>query len=165
MDFCRRAKTNPVQTTINVVLTFLTELHLDGSLQYSSLNTARSALSTFVIVPGGVPVGQHPLICRFMKGVFNLHPPRPRYSEMWDASLVLNYLRRISPAEKTSLKELTLKLCMLIALVSAQRQQTIHLLRTDKMKHKSNSVICYVDELLKQSKPGNTGIKVEFKAM
>ncbi|XP_072039389.1 uncharacterized protein [Amphiura filiformis] len=56
LDFCHRQQTNPVQTTITRVLTFLTELHLDNKLGYAALNTARSALSAFVILPGGAPL-------------------------------------------------------------------------------------------------------------
>ena len=56
---------------LNVVLDFLVSLHEKG-MSYSSLNTARSAISTFVHTHDGIPMGSHPLIQRFMKGVFTL---------------------------------------------------------------------------------------------
>ena len=40
----------------------------------------------------GVPVGQHPIITRLVKGVFNVRPPIPRYCSTWDVQNVLNYL-------------------------------------------------------------------------
>ena len=38
-------------------------------LAYSAINTARSALSSFLGVNDTEPVGSHSLIVRFMKGV------------------------------------------------------------------------------------------------
>ena len=38
-------------------------------LAYSALNTARSALSSFLGVNDTEPVGSHSLVVRFMKGV------------------------------------------------------------------------------------------------
>ena len=55
-----------------------------------------------------------------MKGIFQEKPPRPKYTKLWDVSIVLSYLQSLSPVDKLSLKELTLKLLVLILLVSAQ---------------------------------------------
>ncbi len=153
-------------TTITEVLEFLTELHLDSKLGYSAMNTARSALSSFITLEGNenASLGSHPLISRFFRGIFNTKPPKPRYTTMWDANIVLNYLKRLSPAHKLGLRDLTLKTCMLIALLSAQRQQTLTFLKVDKMRIKENSITFYVDQLLKQSRPGNVGTKVVLRA-
>ncbi|XP_046577174.1 uncharacterized protein LOC124285074 [Haliotis rubra] len=51
MQFCAKEHCNTVSPTISQVLNFLTELYHSG-LGYSALNTARSALSTFVLVDG-----------------------------------------------------------------------------------------------------------------
>ena len=51
------------------VIQFLTTL-FEKNLSYSSLNTARSALSTIITVDG-MSIGNHPLVVRFLKGVFN----------------------------------------------------------------------------------------------
>ena len=64
---------------------------------------------------------KHPLVSRLRKGIFQEKPPRPKYTEIWDASIVLIYLESLSPADTLSLKELTLKLVVLILLVSGQR--------------------------------------------
>lgn len=52
---------------------------------------------------------------------FQEKPPRPKYTEIWDASIVLIYLQSLSPVDTLSLKELTLKLVVLILLVSGKR--------------------------------------------
>ena len=54
------------------VLNFLGEV-FDTGVGYSALNTARSAIATFLWIDGK-PAGEHPLVCRFMKGVFNIRP-------------------------------------------------------------------------------------------
>ena len=147
------------------MLEFLLELFHVEKASYSTLNAARSALSSCVMLENSnCSVGNHPLICRFLKGVFNLRPPRPRYNDTWDVSVVLNYLRKISPARDLSLKQLTLKLCLLLALVTAQRAQTLHLLSLDNLRLNENSATFYVPDLLKQSRPGSHGLSLKFRA-
>ena len=135
----------------------------DSGLGYSALNTARCALST-IIVFGNITAGAHPLVIRFLKGVYNMRPPQPRYVSIWDPAVVLAYLRRLSPAKFLSLKDLTLKLVMLLALVSAQRAQTLHLLSVSSMKKSKNSVTFFFDSPLKQSRPGISLPVLELKA-
>ena len=55
-----------------------------------------------------------------MKGIFQEKPPRPKYTEIWDVSSVLSYLQSLSAVDRLSLRELTLKLLVLILLVSGQ---------------------------------------------
>ena len=135
-----------------MVVEFLTVL-FEAGLGYSSLNTARSALSTYVVCEGQ-PVGSHPLVKRFMKGVFQLRPALPRYDVTWDTSIVLSYLRTLSPVKKLSLKLLTFKLVMLLALLTGQRCQTLHALNIEDMTVTDNHVKLRIKTLLKQSKPG-----------
>ena len=54
-------------------------------------------------------------------------PSLPRYASVWDVNIVLKYLKQISNDEM-SLKDITLKLTMLPAVLTGQRCQTIHLL-------------------------------------
>lgn len=70
---------NIFEANVDSVLTYLTELYNAG-LGYSCINTARSALSSFLQLENCVSVGSHPLVRRFMKGVFNLRPSLPRYN-------------------------------------------------------------------------------------
>ena len=59
---------------------------------YSVEATARSALSSFITV-NGIKVGEHPLVSRFMSGLFNKKPALPRYTETCDPLIELNYLK------------------------------------------------------------------------
>ena len=74
------------------VLMFLTEL-FDAGEGYSAINTARSALSSFITSEAGITIGNFPSVKRFMKGVFALRPSLPRYEFIWDVNIVLDYLK------------------------------------------------------------------------
>lgn len=51
----------------------------------------------------GYDVGQHPLVTRLFKGVFNDRPPLPKYSNTWDVRIVLYYLQSRGDNEGLSL--------------------------------------------------------------
>ena len=89
--FARENKVDCMQPYIANVLDFLNQLFHEG-LSYSAINTARSSLSAFINLDGK-PVGEHPRVTRFLKGVFNLRPAIPKnttfgtlipYSTTWN---------------------------------------------------------------------------------
>jgi hypothetical protein len=135
------------------VLDFLTYLY-DQGLKYSALNTARAALSSFVILDNNVTVGKHPLIQRFLKAVYLNRPTLPRYSVTWDVLPVLNFLRTLFPLDTLSLRSLTFKLVMLIGLITGQRCQSIHLMDLNFMINYQNGVKFLISEPVKQTAPG-----------
>lgn len=151
--FCDERQINSIQPSLSSVLDFLTDLFEQG-LSYSSINCARSALSAFGVMFNGITVGSNATIIRFMKGVFNLRPTVVKYCKTWDVSKVLCYLQKLSPVKFLSLKDLTLKLVMLIALSSACRVQTLHLLGLNNLVKGAKSFVLYYSDLLKQSRPG-----------
>ena len=95
-----------------------------------------------------------------MKGIFQEKPPRPKYTEIWEVSVVLSYLQ--SPVDKLPLKELTMKL-VLILLVSGQRGQTVHLLSIDHMVSVNSCYTFQIVDHLKQSRPGVKNPLVELR--
>ena len=99
-----------------------------------------------------------------MKGIFNLKPTKARYCEIWDVNKVLLYLQRLSPVAKLSLKMLTFKLAMLIALTLASRTQSIHLLNISNMKKGYDTYTLQYSDLLKQTKPGRNNPVAVLKA-
>ena len=139
--FCNKRKTSAFQTTLSTVR--FTEM-FDTGIGYSALNTACSALSVVGIVIEGFSVGSHPVVVRFMKGIYNQRPSVPTYSEFWDVSIVLKYLQKLLPVESLSLKLLTLKLAMLISLTLACRTQSIHALDIRNMIKTKDSYILIV---------------------
>ena len=58
-----------------------------------------------------VPVGQHPVITRFMKGIFSIKSALPKYNFTWDVGIVISYISKINT---NSIKYLTQKLATLL---------------------------------------------------
>ncbi len=139
---------------------FLHSLYTKG-MSYSSLNTARSAISNLGLTPeasqSNVPIGRHLLVCRYLKGVFNELKPVPKYHATWSVDPVLDYLSTLWPLDRLSLKEVTLKLVILIALTTRQRCQTLTFLdiSSEYMHKMENSYRFVLTEHVKQNRPGN----------
>ena len=68
-----------------------------------------------------------------MKAVFETKKPVPKYTTTWDVSVVFKYLEKLYPNNKISLKNLSLKVVMLILLLSGQRGQTVYLMNLEGM--------------------------------
>ena len=56
-----------------------------------------------------------------MKGVYHLRPPQLRHTGRWDVKQVLDFLKQKGETTDLSIKDLTLKLAMLMALSNADR--------------------------------------------
>ena len=150
--FASRRNISVFTPPLNKVLDFFTKMFKKG-LGYSCLSTARSALSTYISIDG-VPLGQHQLVKRFMKGVFNLRPSLPKYEVTWDTNIVLAFIKKLSPVRKLDLKMLTLKLVTLIALLTGQRCQTVHAIDLKDTTITKRHVKFRIKKLLKHSRPG-----------
>ena len=111
IEFCKEKNCSVLSPDLPVVLDFLSMLHERG-LFYSTANTARSMLSSVrqLNINSSLPVGQLPIVKRFMKGIYELRPSLPRYTATRDLSTVLNYFRKGASVSVLSLKELTLKI-------------------------------------------------------
>ena len=115
---------------------------------------ARSAISSSGVKIDNIDAGKHPLVVRFMKGIFNLRPTKAKYETIWDVDQVLNMLDKLKPNSELSLKMLTLKLVMLIAIIHAARVQTLHQLSIQNIRKEKTSYVVQIDSLLKQTRPG-----------
>ncbi|XP_071947007.1 uncharacterized protein [Antedon mediterranea] len=147
------------------VLKFLHNLFKEG-LSYSSLNTARSALACcFTDYQGKEdrPITRHVLVTKYMKGVFNCRPPAPRYAVTWDANIVLDYLSLMQPLYKLSLRDLSYKLVMLMALTSGQRCNMLAGLDTKSMIKSGNGFDFSITVLAKQDRPNKLFSSLRFK--
>ena len=138
IQYCNKRKISFLQPDLDDALQFLTDLFEIG-LSYSSLNTSLG------IKIEDYAIGKHPLVIRFLRGVYNLRPTLPRYTHTWDVDKVLSFLRKLSPVKYLSLKDLTLKLCMLIALTNAARIQSLHLLSVNSVQKFSSEFVFHFD--------------------
>lgn len=114
----------------------------------------------------GIPVGSHPQVSELVKGVFNVNPPLKKLCPAWDVHVVLDYLKGepFVPIETCSLKFLTLKVCMVLALASARRADDISKLSKRRQKYVWTplKIILTPDALIKQDRPGHVGKPIEL---
>ena len=146
--------------SLNDTLNSLLTLYNKG-LSYSTLNTARSALSTIIKIEGG-DFGTNPVITRFMKDVFETRPPTPKYNSIWDVSIVLKHLTKAYPNVTLPLKDLTHKVLMLLLLVSSQRGQSIHLLDLKHMRKEDERYSFDILQHTKTSRPGMSPTRIQI---
>ena len=150
--YCQQRGQVPLQPTVIAVLQFLTLLFEEGK-GYSSLKIARCAISTLSL--GEDTLGSHHLIGKYLRGVFNRRPALPRNNVTWDADMVLNFLKTWAPAKRLSHRQLTLKVRVLLLLLSGQLGHTIWLLDTRNIMLSENEVRWRIGDLIKTSNSKN----------
>ena len=149
--FCDREKIDKFNPDINCVLKFLSHLFTYG-IGYSGINTEKSAISSLVGVVSNRDIGTHVLIKRFIRGIFIRKPSLPRYNVTWNVVLVLKHLETVN-SHSCSLRDLSKKLAMLLALTTGQRVQTLCAFVIRNMEMDMNFVKIRFGDLLKQSRP------------
>ena len=149
-----------MKPNVNNVLSFLTFLYKEENLGYSSINAARSAISS--LISRDNEIGKHWLICKFVRGVFNLRPALPR-RVTWDTGKVLKFFEKWHPAKNLSLYQLSIKTVMLCLLISGQRGQSIWAMEKDNLTFDKNSARCTITVPLKTSGPQRHVSEIVFK--
>lgn len=144
---------DPVSGLIADVANFLAYLHEEG-YQFRSLNTFRSAISSVHDTVDEMEVGKHPTICRLLKGAYHIRPPLPRYTSMRVLQVVLCYIEDLGPSASLSLKLLTFKLVMLMALTRPSCSADLASLQLDRCHYKPEGVVFLPAALAKQFSQG-----------
>lgn len=126
--FCHERTLDQCEISPINVVNFLAQLFNEGA-SYRTINLARSAVSAFLSPSAAESVGNHPLVVRLLRGVFQSRPALPKYQSTWNVDIVITFLTDWPNINNSSLTELTLRTVMLLALLSGQRGQTIHLLK------------------------------------
>ena len=96
------------------------------------------------------------MVVRFIIGVFEARKPKQKYDDIRDASKVLNYLSTLHLVKELPLKDLTLKVLMLLLLVTGQRGQSIPLMTLSAMKLIEYECQFQILNHTKTSKPGHS---------
>ena len=135
------------------VANFLALLYKEG-YQYNSVNAYRSAISSVHEKIDGVAIGQHPMVSRLVRGVFNARPPIPRYSSTWDVQLVLNFIETRGKNNNLSLKMLTSKTVFLLAITRPSRSADLSQLESARLRYDKTGVTFFPSTLAKQSRQG-----------
>ncbi|KAJ8716478.1 hypothetical protein PYW07_003105 [Mythimna separata] len=151
---------NVYELSIPKVLKFLTEMLTQGA-SYATLNTCRSALSLIIDASLGTDIQ----VKRFFKGVFKLKPCRPKYNDIWDPSVVLNHIQKWSPNSSLNLEKLTKKLVMLLALTTAQRIQTLSVIRLSNIEFTDTGVKIMITDFLKTTTPCKDQVVIKLPSL
>ena len=149
--FYRERGIDPIAISLDHPIEFLTKIFESG-VGYSSVGTARSAPSSVLIMDNGISFAKHPLVQRFMKGIFNLRPALPRQFAVWESDIVLDYLSNLE--YDLPLKDLSEKLVILLCLLSGQRDQTVKALNIKYMLLEKGKCTFFINRPMKTTKPG-----------
>ena len=157
---------SPTSPSLSQVMEYFSYLFYELKREYRTINTHRSALSCTLSPIDGFPVGQHPLIKRQLKGIFNLRPPQVTLFPTWSVKAVLDMLDEWGPSSKLSFKLLTYRTVMLLALSSGKRIASISLLVVKKgyLELSEQKIVLQPCGLEKHSRPGFVGGPVEVDA-
>ena len=161
--WCNTQKINTTSPNEVQIINFLAKLFDEGK-SYSCINAHKCSIGQTLASMGCNTVTNSSLIPRFMKGIFNLRPPLPKYSFTWDVGKVIKYVSTLFPLEDISLKLLTLKIAALLALTTAQRAQTLVNLNTKYMNLYKQSVVFTVNSLQKTDKQGKITCSITVNA-
>lgn len=147
--FCTKNNISCYSTNIPLILKFLTVEIKEGA-SYSTLNSIRSALALIL----GRQLSDDDRVSRFFKGVFKKNPTFPKYQATWNPNLVLDYIANWYPNEDLPIEKLTKKLVALLALSTAQRVQTLSLIRLCNVRALDSKYEIMITDLTKTSAPG-----------
>ena len=95
------------------------------------------------------------MVKRLMRGLFRVSPPQPRYTHTWSVDTVLTYLKTLGQNRYLSLKVLTLKLTMLLALTAAKRCSKLARLDSKFMHFSRNESVTFTLPGLSKSNKSN----------
>ena len=115
--FCRERYTDLIQATTEMGKEFLTE-YFKSRVDYSSVNSESLALSSIIKPVCNVPPGKSPLVCRFLKGVFNIMPVLLRCVTTWDVTKVFTFIKSKPTLTNCDLKTLSHRLAILLCLTT-----------------------------------------------
>ena len=122
----------------------------------------RSDISAYHPSRDGYKIGEHPLIRDLMKRAFNTRPPQPRYTETWDVDKVLALFNSWEDNDQLCLSDLTHKLAMLMALISASRCHELACLELQFMQDFGDKISFAIAKLTKSRRQSRPNQSISF---
>ena len=131
-EWCDEAHIVSFQAPIPAVLSFLQSL-IDKGRTFATLKVYLAAISACHIGFDGKSVWAHPLVSRFMKGAMSKLRVQKSPVPSWDLALVLDSLTGapFEPMGQVDMKFVSLKVALLLALVTTKRVSDLHALSVD----------------------------------
>ena len=147
-----------------MVLNFLVQLFREGG-GYRSICLARSSINSVLKLLNHKNLDTHPLITRFLKGVYNIRPPLMKQETVWDPCKLLRYIDQMGENDHLNLKQLTYKTVALMMLLSGSRVHCVQAFSTDCMQFSQGETYTfYPTVLLKHSRPKFRGKPITFRS-
>ena len=122
----------------------------------------RSGISSVHNKVDGVDVGKHSTVTCLLKDVFHERPPLPTYTSTWDVNAVLQYSKSLGTTSGLTLKQLTYKLVMQLALTRASCLADHSFLSLMRRRFRPEGVIFLPATLAKQSRQGKVLLEYFF---
>ena len=144
---------DPFSPPINLVAEYLVGVFETTSNKYSAMRTRISALSAFLPLYDGFTVGKHSAIKRIMTAIFKKRPSLPRYTETYDANIVLEHLKTLGDNKDIGIKDLTHRLVTLLGLLSGQRGQTLQAINKECIYITDDVCTIMISSVLKTTGP------------
>ncbi|WP_296433253.1 hypothetical protein [Yoonia sp.] len=116
LDFCSRRGFDPIcgpeltDKVLRHLSEFLTELSNDGLAGGTVANARSSLCGAYELLLGTKELGSHPWLTSVVKTANNRVPKKPRYEEIWDASLVVGYWARTPASTLTAKRDRAISL-------------------------------------------------------
>ncbi|KAF7253383.1 Serine/threonine-protein kinase PrkC [Varanus komodoensis] len=123
---------SPLVSSIEQILQFLLELHHSG-LKPSSIKVYTAAIAYYRGLVDRSPLFSHPILKRFLKGLYNLNPSIRPVMPTWGLSVVLQALMKapFEPLATVDLRLVSWKTAFLVAVMSARRASELCARRVD----------------------------------
>lgn len=150
-SFCNQTSIDLYNPSIREIILFLSDQYEKG-LSYSSINCIRSAISLIV----SVDCAEDSRVKRFFKGISNLRPSRPKYDQTWDPKIILDFYNDKAEDKDLSLKDLSKKLIVLLALTTGHRMQTLSLINITNLRRSETQLEIHIPDRIKTSRRGST---------
>ena len=129
-QWCQKNNINEMEQTIPVIADFLVYLFEEEEASTNTIKGYRTALSRTLLYSCDEDISNSVVLTDLIKAFERERPMRAVEFPKWDLRLVLEMLSKepFEPLSQASLKLLTFKTVMLIALASASRRGEIHAL-------------------------------------
>ena len=145
---------DPIDASISDILNYFGDL-FSQKKSFSVINTAKVAISHYLHFPPYKYLSDHPAVDKFFTGLFNLQPPKPKISTIWDVNTVFTHISSWGSNAVITDRQLTQKLAFLLLLLGGQRVNTIFNFHTDRMIFSTTSVTFAPATVLKHSRKGS----------
>ena len=126
----------------------------EKKLAYRTICLHRSVLSTTLPHFDGMAIGEHPIVCRLIKGIFHRRPPRRKMYHSWDVGKVFEVF--VAWAPPLSFKQLQRKTAFLVAMATSRRPSELASLRCSAaFMSSSNSGLRFLPSALSKTDRDN----------